>query len=95
MVEQVAGEGMFLLPPHPSKCQECATTHDADQPHNAQSLFYQVHFQMQHGRSPTWIDAMAHCSSDVRDTWTSALIEKGVDVAGGAINPPKRQRAAR
>lgn len=32
--------GFSLLPPRPDVCQECAVDHAADQPHNAQSLFY-------------------------------------------------------
>jgi hypothetical protein len=85
---------MMLLPPHPSKCQECAAEHEPDQPHNAQTLFYQVKFQMDNGRGATWIDAMAHCSPEMRALWTAALIERGVDVAGGEINPSKKAKTA-
>lgn len=83
---------MTLLPPGKDKCQECASAHDADQPHNAQSLFYQVRFQMLHGRSGDWRDAMAHCADDVRKVWADALAGYGVDVAAGEINPPKKGR---
>lgn len=33
---------MTLLPPPPTHCQECATVHLPEQPHNKLSLFYQA-----------------------------------------------------
>ncbi|WCP71576.1 hypothetical protein [Sphingomonas hankookensis] len=81
---------MTLLPAAPGKCQECASTHDADQPHNAQSLFYQVRFQMLHGRTPDWRDALSHCTEDVRKIWTDALAGHGIDVEAGQINQPMK-----
>jgi hypothetical protein len=86
-IELKPGESMFLLPPAADKCQICAVTHDPEQPHNAQSLFYQVKFNMEHGRAPSWLDAMAHCDDAVRTAWTSGLNDLGVDVEGGAILP--------
>lgn len=71
---------MKLLPPAPNLCQECARDHPKDQPHNQQSLFYQVKFNMEHGRSPTWIDAMAHCSDETKELWAKHLAELGVKV---------------
>lgn len=81
-----AGPLMLLLP-HPSKCQTCAADHAPNIPHNAQSLYYQTKFNMDHGRGATWIDAMAHCSEDVRDRWTKELAQRGIDVAGGQVHP--------
>ena len=72
--------GFALLPPAPGKCQECAVDHDASQPHNQQSLFYQYHFYGDKGRWPTWADAMAHCSPEVKEQWTKILKEHGVTV---------------
>ena len=77
---------MWVLPPAADKCQICGTTHEADLPHNAQSLFYQVTFNMAHGRAPTWIDAMEHCEPEMREHWRAELIRMGVDVDGGAVN---------
>lgn len=71
---------MILLPPRPDVCQECATQHDPSLPHNAQSLYYQTKFHMQNGRAATWADAMAHCTNDVKERWTKALLEHGVEV---------------
>jgi mannose/cellobiose epimerase-like protein (N-acyl-D-glucosamine 2-epimerase family) len=34
-------------------------------PHNQQSLYYQYAFFGEHGRWPTWKDAVAHCAPEV------------------------------
>lgn len=70
-----------LLPAAPDKCQECAVQHEPSQPHNQQSLFYQYRFYGQHGRWPTWADAMAHCEPDVRRQWIEELAKHGIVVA--------------
>lgn len=85
-IKPAAGR-MFLLPPRSDLCQECGCDHEPHLPHNAQSLYYQTAFLMQHGRSPNWLDAMSHCSPEMRALWTEALTEKGVDVAGGGVSP--------
>ncbi len=74
--------GMFLLPPRSDLCQECATKHEPEMPHNQQSLYYQMAFKIKHGRSPTWADAMAHCSDEMKAVWTEELRKLGVEVAG-------------
>lgn len=76
-----------LLPPPPGSCPDCAVKHDPSHPHNAQSMHYQYSFYLAHQRFPTWIDAMAHCDETMKNHWTKALTEKGVDVAGGKVNP--------
>lgn len=78
-----------LLPPAAGKCQTCAGEHDERSPHNAQSLYYQTAFNMQHGRAPNWLDAMAHCSDPIKAAWTHELEKLGVDVKGGGLNPTK------
>ena len=80
----------MLLPPRAGLCQICAGDHDPAMPHNAQSLYYQTAFNMQHGRAPNWIDAMEHCTEEMRAVWTKGLNDCGVDVAAGEVNPPKR-----
>jgi len=82
MVEPMkVSEGvMTLLPPAPHLCQECATDHEPHLPHNAQSLFYGMKFKIEHGRDPTWADAMAHCSDEMKKLWTEALAERGITV---------------
>lgn len=80
-------EGLMLMPPHPDACQECARypAHPPDQPHDAQSLYYQVAFKMKHGRASTWKDAVAHCSPEVRAAWEERL--RGL----GAWTEPKSE----
>lgn len=73
-------EGMMLLPPSPDVCQECATDHDPEMPHNKQSLYYQTKFQMEHRRAATWEDAMSHCSDEVKAAWKKELLKLGVDI---------------
>lgn len=89
ITKPIEGGSMTLLPPRADRCQTCAGKHKAAAPHNAQSLYYQVAFEMEHGRAPTWGDAMAHCSDECRAVWTAELVRLGVDVAGGRINPAK------
>ena len=64
---------MLLLPPRPEVCQECAVDHGPEEPHNAQSLYYQYWFRGQRGRWPTWWDAIQHCSQDVKAFWEQEL----------------------
>lgn len=68
---------MMLLPPTPGTCPICATAHASCDPHNAQSLYYQYRFLQAHGRWPTWADAVAHCATDLRQLWKTALLERG------------------
>lgn len=82
-------KGFILLPPAAHLCQVCAHDHPSDQPHNAQTLFYQTKFFMDHGRAPTWMDATGHCSPEVREHWLSALRDLGVDVDAGKVHPAK------
>ncbi|WP_062117718.1 hypothetical protein [Sphingobium sp. MI1205] len=84
----VTKEGSWtLLPPGPGRCTECGTVHEPELPHNAQSLYYQAAFHMQHGRTATWLDAMEHCSDAMKALWTEKLEELGVKVRGGGVNP--------
>lgn len=70
---------MYLLPPSPDKCPCCAVKHDREQPHDATSLFYSFWFHSQFDRSPTWNDAIAHCSPEVKESWLHELRKIGID----------------
>ena len=59
-------------------CPICGADHETELPHNAQSLYYQMAFKGSQGRWPTWADALAHCSEEMRGVWKTALSEKGV-----------------
>ena len=69
-----------LLPPKPNTCPECAVDHPPDLPHDLGSLYYQYKFLQQHGRWPTWKDAMAHCDEGIKEYWAEALAERGIEV---------------
>lgn len=66
-----------VIPPAADKCQICAGGHGPKEPHNAQSMYYQILFQNMVGRPPTWADALAHCSDTVRLAWTVLLKKDG------------------
>lgn len=72
--------GLTLLPPRPDVCQECATQHEPGNAHNQQSLYYHFAFHGQHGRAPTWADALAHCVPEVKTQWAAELRKVGVVV---------------
>ena len=77
---------IMLVPPLPDVCQECATKHDPEMPHNQQSLYYQYYFYSKHGRWPTWKDAMAHCSDEMKAIWIEELHTHGVEVTFDATD---------
>jgi len=72
----------MLFPAAPGTCQECAVKHDQSMPHNRDSLFYQYKFYNEHGRWPTWKDAMDHCTEEMKQIWIEALSEHGVSLQG-------------
>ncbi len=78
MREQNLVKRMLLMPPKPGVCQICATDHDESLPHNHQSLYYQYAFYAEHGRWPSWEDAMAHCSEDIKKATIDILKSQGV-----------------
>lgn len=79
--------GWKMLPAKPGTCSECAVDHPPHLPHNRDSLAYQYRFFDQHGRWPTWNDAMAHCDDAMRAHWTKALTAKGVNLDGAGAEP--------
>lgn len=66
-----------MLPPPPGSCGRCGVKHDEHAPHNPESVFYQVRFQLQYSRYPTWDDAVAHLDEEWRARWRRALTEAG------------------
>ena len=79
----------MMMPAKEGTCETCATAHDPGQPHNAQSLFYQMRFQAENGRGADWRDAMAHCDDETKAIWTRELGARGVDVAAGQVSPKR------
>lgn len=81
MTMTLKNPGRFLLlPPAPDTCQECAVYHLEDDPHDKLSLFYNYNFFEAHGRWPTWLDALSHCSPATQKRWLDELKRRGVDV---------------
>ncbi len=85
---------MTLLPPREGLCQTCATKHEPELPHNAQSLYYQTARHMQ-GLPANWLTATEHCTDDMRSLWREHLIGLGVDFDGGGVNPVKSKGGAK
>lgn len=69
---------MHILPPAPDTCQECAVKHEPSLTHDNRSLYYQVTFYNKHKRYPTWDDAMAHCSPEVKQATVEVLTKNGL-----------------
>lgn len=69
-----------LLPAKAGTCEQCAIVHEPEQPHNQESMHYKYYFYQRNGRWPTWKDAMAHCSEQMKTFWTNELARKGVTV---------------
>jgi hypothetical protein len=69
-----------MLPAPPNTCPECAVDHPVEQPHNQQSLHWQYSFRKKHDRWPTWEDAMAHCSDEMKEIWKAGLRDHGVEI---------------
>lgn len=76
----VQGKPLQMLPPAPHLCQCCAVDHPEKQPHNAQSLYYQYWFAASNHRKPTWADAMAHCTEEVKAPWLAQFAKCGIDI---------------
>ena len=71
--------GMNIIGATPEgTCPLCASKHEEYLPHNQESITYQYKFYDQHGRWPTWEDAMEHCSDQIKSVWTEELRKRGV-----------------
>ena len=71
---------MQILHPEEGTCPECAVKHDPTWPHNNTSLHYQYKFYQEHGRWPTWADAMAHCPDEIKEIAIDVLKRNGIEV---------------
>ncbi len=67
-----------LLPAKAGTCEECGRNHPPEQPHDKDSLYYQIRFQATHGRGAQWSDAVAHCPPEVKRYWKEELEKIGV-----------------
>lgn len=65
--------GFQIMPARAGTCAVCGVKHEPYMPHNAQSMFYQYRFFGQHGRWPTWSDAIAHTTPEMQTAWKAEL----------------------
>jgi hypothetical protein len=72
-----------VMPPKKGLCQICAVDHLPEDPHNAQSLYYQMCFQNQVGRAATWADATAHCTEKMQASWKYLLRKNWTEPPNG------------
>ena len=61
-------------------CPVCGTAHVPGQMHDYLSEAYIEVFYAANGRLPTPRDAMAHCSPEVQQYWTSKFRKYGIEV---------------
>lgn len=66
-----------IMPCKPGTCAICGVDHQPEMPHNAQSLYYQYTFKGRHGRWPTWADAVAHCTKEMKANWKREITKLG------------------
>ena len=76
-------EEIKITAPRPGTCWMCATVHKPGQPHDRDSLYYQNRFFQRHKRFPTWSDAMAHCTEEVKAEYTAILAKRGIILPKG------------
>ncbi len=76
---------LSIFPPAPNKCQQCAVEHDPEMPHDATSLYYGFWFTKNHGRSPTWNDAMDHCPENIKEAILGTLQQLNIDPASTKV----------
>lgn len=64
--------------PASETCSTCAVKHKPEDPHNLESLYYQVKFHLKHERFPCWSDAIAHCEPKIKKLWKQELVKRDV-----------------
>lgn len=79
-----------LLPPREKNCPLCADRHTEKEPHNRNSLYYQMQFFRKHGRLPRWADTLEDCTELMRAYWRGEMVRKGVPVEETMEHDEKR-----
>lgn len=69
---------IHIIAPTPGTCPICATKHDAQAPHDKESLYYVNQFYRENRRLPSWEDAMSHCAETVKAEYRAKLKKRGV-----------------
>ncbi|MBR1565146.1 MAG: hypothetical protein IJ649_00140 [Oscillospiraceae bacterium] len=73
-------EEIRIRAPGPRACKLCAARHKPGMPHDRDSLYYQNKFWRRYKRFPTWNDAMAHCTEEVKAAFVKELANRGIYV---------------
>lgn len=82
--------GIRILIPIRGTCPLCAARHEKGEPHDRDSLYFQLQFYRRHKRLPTWEDAKGtRTKKGAQDA--GCLKEEG----GGEKETQKRKEAAR
>src|SRR5688572_1045122 len=61
-----------------NQCSVCGDRHEPWDAHDATSPDYHRAFREKHGRNPSWMDALAHCSPIIKLYWVLQLKEQGM-----------------
>ncbi len=85
------GSGFMIMPAKPGTCAMCARGHPPEQPHDLHSIFYGVRFKMKYERDPTWADASAHCTPEIRDQRKEGLRSCGYEWTSPTDREPIRE----
>ncbi len=80
MTKELPRINMMFLLSSPDRCEECDRDHEPAHPHNMDSPNYAKWFFAQHGRYPTWADAMGHCPEHEKEAWAWALNALEIDL---------------
>ena len=67
-----------ILPLSRWKCPICADRHTEKEPHNRNSLYFQMRFFQDHRCSPTWGDCLSGLSPLMKAYWRMEMKKKGV-----------------
>ncbi len=76
--DEFSKDEVRFLPPTKRTCPICADKHFKHEPHNRNSLYYQMMFFREHGRLPRWADALEDTSEMMRAYWMGEMKKKGV-----------------
>ena len=63
-------------------CNQCGVFHSPLSPHYKDSPKYQKYFHDKYGRYPSWLDAMDHCTQEIKSLWVEELRKRDIDVEG-------------
>lgn len=67
-----------LLDPGEGCCPVCGDEHPPEYPHNPGHIYWQMLRAVHHEPSPTWNEAMAHVSEEMRESWVGFLDGAGI-----------------